>query len=187
MERPPVATTSAAAWNSPAEELTRKLRGIALDSNVVRVQDDIHTAALALGKEHVENGAGGVVTEELAEGLLVPWDAVAVDEFEEVRGLIESECGFGEVRVVGEEAIGRAMNVGEVAAATSGDEDFAAGLGVVFEQDNAAAALSGDGGAHEAGGAGAEDDGVIIVHSSQFVVLSMSCEPSAFSLAGIGN
>lgn len=131
--------------------------GIAIDLDVACVRDQFAAAARALGKEHVENGAGRVVAKELAKGFLVPRDAVAIDEFEEMAGLVERERGFGEVRVGGEKAVGRAVNVGEVASAAAGDEDFAAGLRVVFEQDGSASALAGDRGTHEAGGTGSQD------------------------------
>ena len=60
----------------------------------------------------------------------------------------------------GDEVIGAGVEVGEVAAASAGDEDLAAGQAAAFEQGYAAAALGGDGGAHQTRGAGAEDDGV---------------------------
>ena len=66
---------------------------------VARVHDNFNAGALAFSEEHVENGAGGVVAEELAESFLVPGNAVAIDEFEEVGGLIERQRGFGEVRI----------------------------------------------------------------------------------------
>ena len=106
--------------------------GIALDLNVARVQDDFHAGVLALGKEHVEDGAGGVVAKELAKSFLVPGNAVAIDQLEEMSGLIERERGLDEVRISGEKAVGTAVNIGEVASAAAGDEDFAAGLRVVF-------------------------------------------------------
>ena len=52
------------------------------------------------------------------------------------------------------------MQVGEVAAASARDKDFLADAASVFEQGDAAAAMSGGEGAHEAGGTGAEDDRV---------------------------
>jgi len=90
----------------------------------------------------------------------VPGDAVAVDEFDEVAGLVEREGGLGEVGILGEEVFGAAVEVGEVAASAAGDKDLAADLAVVFEEGNAPAAQAGDGGAHEARRSGAEDEDV---------------------------
>jgi hypothetical protein len=53
------------------------------------------------------------------------------------------------------------MEVGEVAAASAGDEDLFAGAIRVVEQGDAAAAFGGFDGAEEAGCAGSEDDGVV--------------------------
>jgi hypothetical protein len=74
--------------------------------------------------------------------------------------MVESECGFCEVRILGDEVFRSAMDVGEVASASSGDEDLSAGLRIMFKQENASVALSSDCSAHEAGSACAEDDRV---------------------------
>ena len=66
--------------------------------------------------------------------------------------------------VGGEEVFGAAVDVGEVAAASAGDEDFLAGAFGVVEEEDAAAAAAGFDGAHEAGGAGAEDEDVDFSH-----------------------
>ena len=52
------------------------------------------------------------------------------------------------------------MDIGEVAAASAGDEDFAAGECAVVEEGDAAAFLAREGSTEEAGCAGAEDDRV---------------------------
>jgi len=85
---------------------------------------------------------------------------VAVDEGEEVLRAVAGEGGLGEVGVLREEVGGGAVDVGEVAAASAGNEDFAAGLAAVFEKGDAAAALAGSGGAHQAGCARAEDNDI---------------------------
>ncbi len=61
------------------------------------------------------------------------------------------------------------MQVGEVAAASAGDEDLLADAVGVFEQGDAASAVAGGEGAHQTGGAGAEDDRVVGVgHGASF-------------------
>ena len=87
-------------------------------------------------------------------------DAVLFDERDEVRGIVAGQRGFCEVGIRGYEIFGAAMNVGEIAAATSGDQDFFADLGGAFEDGDSSAALSGFDGAEEAGGSCAEDDDV---------------------------
>ena len=58
---------------------------------------------------------------------------------------------IGEVRVGGEEVFGARVEVGEVAAAAAGDEDlFADAIGMI-ENEDAAAALAGHDGSHQSG------------------------------------
>ena len=120
----------------------------------------------ALGEEEVEDVVGGARAEELAESFFVPGDAVLLDEGEEVERGVAGEGGFGEVRVGGEEVFGGGVEVGEVAAASSGDEDFLARGGGVFEDEGAAAAAGGVSGAEEAGGSGSEDEDVGLGHGA---------------------
>jgi hypothetical protein len=103
---------------------------------------------------------GGAIAEELAEGLLVVRDRVSFDEGDEVARGVAGECGLGEVGVGGEIVIGRGVEVGEVAAASAGDEDFLAGAVGLFEDESATAAASGFDGAHQARGACSEDEDV---------------------------
>ena len=121
---------------------------------------DVGVDAGALGEQHVEDVVGGAVAEELAEGLLVVGDAVLFYQGDEVVRSETCERGFGEVGVGGEEVFRGGVEVGEVAAASAGDEDLLAGAVGVFEDQDAAAAASGFDGAHEAGSAGAEDEDV---------------------------
>jgi hypothetical protein len=82
------------------------------------------------------------------------------DEGDEVRGRVAGEGGFGEVRIGGEEILRRAVKIGEVGAATAGDEDFAAEAIGAFEKSDATAAFAAFGGTEETGGAGAEDEDI---------------------------
>jgi len=52
------------------------------------------------------------------------------------------------MRIGREKAVGRAMDVGEVAASAAGDEDFFADAVGVIEKGDAASALAGFDGAH---------------------------------------
>ena len=91
----------------------------------------------------------------------MPRNTVLFDKCKKVARRIAGECGFGEVWVFGDEVFRSAMDVGEVASASAGDEDFAAGLRIVFKEKHAAIALAGDGGTHQSGGTCAEDDDVV--------------------------
>ena len=52
------------------------------------------------------------------------------------------------------------MAIGEIAAAAAGNADFFTDFGGVIEQGDAMATLADAGGAHHAGGTGADDQGV---------------------------
>jgi hypothetical protein len=64
------------------------------------------------------------------------------------------------VWVRGEKVFGAGVEVGEVAAASAGDEDLLAGLFGVVEEEDAAIAATGLDGAQETSSAGTEDDDV---------------------------
>ena len=64
------------------------------------------------------------------------------------------------MRIARQEALGGGGGVGEVATTAAGNEDFGAWFKGVVEQQHAAAPLAGGDGAHQPGGAGAEDDDV---------------------------
>jgi hypothetical protein len=67
------------------------------------------------------------------------------------------------VGVFGEEVFGAGVEVGEVAAASSGDEDFFSGFIGVVDEEDAAVAAAGFDGAEESCSACSEDDYVELV------------------------
>ena len=124
---------------------------IAVDFLDLRFEDDFDIGFGGFAEEHGDDLLGGVVAEELAQGFLVVLNAVAFDEGDEVGGRVAGERGFGEVGIGGEEVVGAGEEVGEVRAASAGDEDFFADAVGAFEEEDAAAALAGFDGAHQAG------------------------------------
>src|SRR5690606_6946736 len=124
------------------------------------------------------------VAEKLAQahaalGLLVPGNAVAFHQGDEVMLTVALQRRLGEMRVLGEEIVRAAMQVGEVAAAAAGDADLLSRAGGMVEQQHAAAALRRHAGTEQPRPAGAEDDEVVgccghAVHCS--VVMSGSKE-----------
>ena len=117
----------------------------------------------ALGEQQVDDLPRRPVAEQLPERLFVPGDAVAFDEGDEVRGRVAAQRRLGEVRVGRDEAIGRGVEVGEVAPPAARDEDLPARRFGVLDHQHAASALAGLARAHQAGRAGAEDDDVVAV------------------------
>jgi hypothetical protein len=98
-----------------------------------------------------------MVAEELAKSFLVPGDAMFFEECKKTCGRETGERGFGEVGIGGDKVFRGAMNIGEIATATAGNEDFLADAVGTFEDGDSAAALSCLDGAEEAGGASAEN------------------------------
>ncbi len=64
------------------------------------------------------------------------------------------------MRIVREERLGSRVAIGEVAAPATGDQDLLADLLGVIEQQHAPAALAGAHRAHQAGGAGPDNDDI---------------------------
>ncbi len=122
----------------------------------------IDLARGAFTAQHGDDLFCRAVAEELAEGLFVPGDAVALDQREKVGRRVAGQGRLGEMRVGGEEVgCGRA-DIGEIAAPAAGDEDLSAGTGAVVDQQDFAAALPGERGAIHPRRAGADDDCVIV-------------------------
>ena len=131
---------------------------------------DMGGGALAL--EHGGDVVGGAVAEELAEGFFVVRNAVLLDEGDDVGRGEGGEGGLGEVRILGEEVFGAGVEVGEVAAASAGDENFFAGFFGVVDEEGAAATAAGFDGAHKACGSGTED-GYVDVFWGRLVVAGL--------------
>jgi hypothetical protein len=83
------------------------------------------------------------------------------DEAHEVRRSVAGQRRFGEVWIGGKEILRAGVQVGEVAAAAAGDQDFLADSIRAFEHQNIAASLAGFNGTHQAGRAGPENDDVV--------------------------
>ena len=90
MERPPVATTSDEAALIRLDDEAR----IPLDAEHATTTSNLHSGALALRRQHVDNLLRAPVAEELSERLLVIGDAVALDERDEIRRRIARQRGL---------------------------------------------------------------------------------------------
>ena len=124
-------------------------------------QPDLHLAAGAFVEQQLDDLARGAVAEELAQRLLVPGDAVTLDQVEEILRGVAAERGLHEMRVLREVAIGRGAEIGEVAAATARDQDLLARRIGMIDEEHALAPLAGGERTHEPRGAGSQDDRVV--------------------------
>ncbi len=82
------------------------------------------------------------------------------DEGKKITRCETGQCGFGEMRIGGEEIFGRGVDVGEIAAAASGDENFLADTVSMFDHRNTPAALACFDRAEEAGSASTKNQNV---------------------------
>ena len=90
-------------------------------------------------------------------------DPMFFDEADEIRGSIASQGRFGEVTIGGEEIFCSRLEIGEIAAASTGDENFFPDSIGAFEDDDAPSPLAGFDGAHQTSGAGSENDHVVFL------------------------
>src|SRR5207344_1051366 len=104
----------------------------------------LHAAGVALGDEHGDDLRARAVAEQLPLVLLVPGDAMALDEIDEVARRVAGQRRAAEVGVPGVEVARADVEVGEVAAAAARDPDLLGDLLGVVEQDDRAAELAGD-------------------------------------------
>ena len=166
-----MATTSEDAWSGPSASrgddergcLEWPQRGAQLEPpGLVRHLLDsaglapLHAAGAAFLHQHVDDLPGALVAEELAQRLLVPGDAVALDQRDEMARGVAREGRTAEVGVLREEIAPGRVQVGEVAAPAPRDADLLADLVVVIDQHYAPAALPRGRGAHHAGRAGTD-------------------------------
>ncbi len=98
----------------------------------------------------------------------MPGDTMFFDQSDEITRCVTGKCGFGEMRVGGEIVLRPGMDVGEIAAAAAGDTDFLARRLGVVEDDDGAAALTGADGAHHAGSPRPQNQHVTFVCHSCF-------------------
>ncbi len=132
-------------------------RSMAVDVDRPHPRD---AARVAFGDEHRDDPLARVVAEQLAAVLLVPRDAMAVDERDEVARRVARERRRRERRIAGQEVRRADVPVREVAAAAARDADLLGELRGVVDQHDRAAAASGHGRAHHAGRAGPDDGDV---------------------------
>ena len=117
---------------------------------------------LAFCEEHIDNLLAAVVAEKLPLCLLVIFNTVTLDHINEVVRRVAREGGFCEMRILRNEIIRPAMDIGKITATAARDTNFLAGLGRVIEDKNGLASRASDGPAHEARSACADNDDVVV-------------------------
>jgi hypothetical protein len=92
-----------------------------------------------------------MIAEELPQGLLMVVDFVTVNELKKMSRGIECQSRFGEVRVRREKTVWGTMNIGEVTASPSGDEDLLPGAIGMIQNCDPASPFSSFYGTHQSG------------------------------------
>jgi len=100
------------------------------------------------------------------------------DEGKKIAGCEAGESGSSEIGIGGVEILGCGVNVGEIAAATAGDEDFLADAVGVFDDGDATSAFASFESTEEARGTSAENQH--IEGTSQSGLTVSGCEPPKF-------
>jgi hypothetical protein len=156
----------------------------ALDAIDPAIGLDTHVRCGALVEQHPHDQLGRLVAEQLAELLLVVGDAMALDQRDEVGGRVARQRRLAEVRVRRQEVLRADVQVGEVAAPAAGHEDLLAHAVGALEHQHAAAAPAGFDGAHQAGGAGPDDDDVEVVQGFRCLCRKLAWSATARSNSG---
>ncbi len=91
------------------------------------VEKQLHPGGPAFSFQHAGNFARRAVAKKLAPSFLVVGDAMFFDQGNEVGGRVADQRGFYEVRVRREEVLRLGVDVGEITAASAGDQNFLAG------------------------------------------------------------
>src|ERR1700731_4859357 len=91
------------------------------------VQQQAYARCAALGFEHGSDVVRRAIAKQLSAGFLMVRDAMFFEECHEIGRRVAGECRLREMWVRGNEVIGPAMKVGEVAASAAGNQDLLAG------------------------------------------------------------
>jgi hypothetical protein len=136
-----------------------ELESVAADANCLDPArlPALHGAGVALGEQHGDDRRARLVAEELPLVLLVPADAVPLDQVDEIARRVARERRAAEVGIGRVEVVRSDVDVGEIAAAAARDADLLGDLLGVVDEDDRAAELATDRGAVQPGGASADD------------------------------
>lgn len=137
-----------------------------LEAEVVGFFDFMDRASAANGdsgggtfrQEHLDDGAGALIAELLAECFFVVGNAVIFHQSEKIVRAEAGEGGATKGRIGREEILRAGAEVGKIAAPAAGDGNFFAHPFVVFKDDDPATPPTRGEGAHEAGGTASDDD-----------------------------
>ena len=117
--------------------------GRALDVKNSGPEKYFYPGSLTFGFEHPQNVVCRPVAEKLSSRFLVIGDVMFFEQSNEVCRCIPCQCGFREVWICGYEVFRLAVDVGEVAAASTGNEDLLASAIRVLNHGDTAPTFAG--------------------------------------------
>ncbi len=146
---------------------------IALHAEDFAAQTDLHAALFTFREQQIDDLLRRIIAKQLAEGLLMPGDAIFADQLDKVPLGVARQGRFAKMRVLAQ--IGRRFNihVGKVAAAAAGHQNFSPRLFAVIQQQDAAAKLARLRCAKHTRRSGANDNGIKPFHTA-FLVPQLS-------------
>ena len=131
----------------------------------VEALSQISPGVAAFLLQHRRDVARRSIAEQLAELLLVVGNTMLFDEPNEIGWSIPGECRLGEMWIGRKKVFRAGVEVGEIAAATAGDQDLLADSIRAFKQQDPPAPLARFHGTHQAGSARSENDDVVsLIH-----------------------
>jgi len=101
-----------------------------------------YPAACAFIQQKGEDLFRAAIAEQLPQRLFMPGDAVPFDQRQEIARSIAAERRLGEVRIGRNIAIGRGLNVGEIAPPATGNQDLAPRFVGMVDQQHPPPALA---------------------------------------------
>jgi hypothetical protein len=126
---------------------------------------------MTLIKEHRQDFAGALVTEELTMLPFMKANLVLLDQFKKVPLVVTAQGRFAEMWIGPEKVSGIDLIIGKVAAPSARSENFTPGTGRVIENDNLPATPGRFDGTKKAGGSGTDNNHIDFVHGSNCITL----------------
>ena len=133
------------------------------DRGDAHAQPQLRMGLAAFLQQHVDDLPRRAVAEQLPARLLVPGDAVALDQRDEVALGVAAQRRTAELRIVRQKIRRAGVQIGEIAAPAAGDANLLGRVPRLLQHQHRASALAGDAGAHQARGARPENDDVVAI------------------------
>ena len=141
------------------------------------IERKVHPAAkrlrpVAFFHEHFDNLARGSVTEQLTKRFFMKGDTIAAHQFDKILRRVPSQRRLGKMRVGGQIAFLRMdrcrVDVGEIAAATTRNQDFLTRSRCMVNHQHAPSALPCGQRTHQSSAASAQNYYIIVVRNCHF-------------------